>query len=229
MTKMTKNVDAPPANALQGIGTKIISCTQGSFIPTHLTLFERISKTKSPPTQTPLVEYTHTMSNIAARILAKPRACKDPPPAACVESREARDVGIAEESSKYHWIEFNFVVVGFPHEKDIQDFQELLRRAPHKTVKHVQMRDAIISRFLPALLADGLVPRYSAKFVLELYCYFLYVDDNHEMHNFWWDYHNPRDLSIERTNAQNKFIARKHSEREENKAEREWSSYKNEH
>ena len=169
------------------------------------------------------------MSNIAARILSKPRACKDPPPAACVASREARDVRIAEESSKYHWIEFNFVVVGFPHEKDIQDFQELLRRASRKTVRHVQLRDSLISRFLPTLQADGLVPRYRAKFVLELYCYFLHDDDNHEMRNFWWDYLNPRDLSIERTNAQNKFIAKKHSEREENKSEREWSIYKSEH
>ena len=49
------------------------------------------------------------------------------------------------------------------------------------------------------------------------------------MRNFWWDYFNPRDLSIERTNAQNEFIAKKHSERVKNKAEREQSNYKSEH
>ena len=104
------------------------------------------------------------MSDIAARILSNPRACKKPPPAACVASRESHDAKIAEESSAYHWIEFNFIVVGSPHEKEIEDFQQRCHIS-RKTARLIRLRDSLISRFLPPLQTKGLVPRYSAKFV----------------------------------------------------------------
>ena len=57
------------------------------------------------------------MSDIADRVLSKPRTCKKPAPAACAASREARDAKNAEESSEFQWIDFNFIVVGFPTRK----------------------------------------------------------------------------------------------------------------
>ena len=141
---MTKNVDAPPANALHGIGTK------KSYLVHRAHLFLFIPPVRENPKNKKCREFSHNtpMSNIAARVLSKPRTCKKPAPAACAASREARDAKNAEESSAYHWIEFNFVVIGFPHERDIQDFQELCR-VSRKTARHVQLRDSLISRFLP--------------------------------------------------------------------------------
>ena len=171
------------------------------------------SKKGLPPKHKPPYSPRITpMSNIAARVLKNPRACKKQPPAACVASRVARDFKIAAEASEYKWIDFNFIVVGFPHEKEIQDF----RRRCHmyrNTAGLIRRRDSLISRFLPSLQTNGLVPKYKAKFVEQLFFDLFYDDDNHEMWNFWHDYCNPKTLSIEKANDQNNFIARKHNER----------------
>lgn len=79
----------------------------------------------------------------------------------------------------------------------------------------IRLRDSLISRFLPSLQTNGLVPKYRAKFVEELFFDLFYDDDNYEMRNFWRDYCNPKNLSIEKANAQNNFIAKKHNERVE--------------
>ena len=163
------------------------------------------------------------MSNIADRILSKPRACKKPPPSACVARRIARDAEAAEEASVFHWVDFDIIEIGFPHEEDIQQFRQLCPRI-FKTKELIRRRDDLLRRYLPRLRAARLIPRTATKFVEELFHFFYYKEG---VMPFWRDYCNPKALTVERAKTQSDFIAKMHSERAEALSERDWSKYKN--
>ena len=127
---------------------------------------------------------------------SKPWACKKQALAACAAARDTHDARPAEEDSVYHWADFDIIVVGFPHEGEIQEFRQRCRQS-RKTAELVQQRDNLPSRFLPLLRANGLIILgYATKFIQELYL----------MKAFWKDYCNPESLSIERVNTQKKII-----------------------
>ena len=151
-----------------------------------------------------------TMSNIADRVLLSRRSCKKPPPESAVFSRELHAGKIAEEASEYNAADFNIISAGYPRNEEIQQIQQLYYDSLGTTVEYIRRRDSLISRLLPSLRDDGLVPTYPAKFVEEL-CVFFHYDE--ETRNFWNNYCYPLSLYVERATDQTAFIKRKVAER----------------
>ena len=94
--------------------------------------------------------------------------------------------------------------------EEIQQIQQLYYDSLGTTVEYIRRRDSLISRLLPSLRDDGLVPTYPAKFVEEL-CVFFHYDE--ETRNFWNNYCYPLSLYVERATDQTAFIKRKVAER----------------
>ena len=186
---------------------RLPSCTAMCYSPT------------TPPHR--LVEHSHTrtphphqlpptMSNIAERVLSKPRSCKKPPPSTSVFAREHHKYKLASRASIFHWTDINIIEAANPTNEAIREFQQF-KREFFCTPEVIHRRDALIRRFLPSLRAAGLVPRCSSNYVEKLVRFFGYQDE--ETRNFWQDYCHPLVLNVDRANAQMAFIARKDAER----------------
>lgn len=149
------------------------------------------------------------MSNIADRVLSNPRRTKKPPATYCSPTEFYRRVRTAYAhascTSDYHWVDIYLAAAGLP---DDQETQELLRRFRDpdyetSTAEFVAERDEILSRKIPGLREQGLLPVLCTKGIQELVNFYA---ESEETQSFWRKYQSQASLSVEATAAQNRFI-----------------------
>ena len=149
------------------------------------------------------------MSNIADRVLSNPRRTKKPPATYCSPTEYYRRVRTAYAhancTSDYHCVDIYLAAAGLP---DDQETQELLRRLRDpdyetSTAEFVTERDEILSRKIPGLREQGLLPVLCTKGIQELVNFYA---ESETTQSFWRNYQRQATLSVEAAAVQNRFI-----------------------
>ena len=115
----------------------------------------------------------------------------------------------ASLDSPYHQLDIILIAAGYPNNTEIQDLNK--RAHDHDfdscTEEFIHERESIVSRYLPPLQRDGLVPAYLSKQIQEVVNFF-------ELWDWWLAFHKQTSLSVSTASIQTEFIRKKIAERD---------------